>query len=95
MPDPRFLYIMSAVVLVALVAWVAVVLLRAPPSPPAAPSPGGPGDPKHPTNPAAPSAKRAQSNPEARSELRNSRSRLDSHLEIQDEPAEGGPNDRE
>jgi hypothetical protein len=93
MPDPRFLYIVSAVVLVALVAWVVLVWMRAPPNPPAPPgqSPRAPSDPKHPTDPAAPAAKRAQSQPDAKGELRSSKPALDSHLEIQDEPAGSEP----
>jgi hypothetical protein len=57
MPDPRVLYMVTAVVVLALVAWVVIVLAR----------PDG----------------KAKTSPEGKPA--KSRSRLDSHLEIQDQ----------
>jgi hypothetical protein len=88
MPDPRVLYVVTAVVVLALVVWVIVVLAR-PAGKPLASSGAVLG---HPSNapsdafkdgdPPEKAARPAKS--EATQALSRSRPRLDSHLEIQD-----------
>jgi hypothetical protein len=93
MPDPRFLYIVSAVVVLALVAWVIAVLLWAPSRPvdSAAPPSKGPDDPDRSSkNQPGGSTSRPPSSPSgAGEELRSSKPPINSHLEIQDEPDKG------
>jgi hypothetical protein len=90
MPDPRVLYIVTAVVVLALVVWVVVVLARPLEKPRAAIA----GTETQPSNAPPAHAKAADgdekvSQPSRAAEsLRQSRPRLDSHLEIQDQPEE-------
>jgi hypothetical protein len=96
MPDPQVLYVVTAVVVLALVVWAVVVLARPAGNPGASlePNQAQPSDapPVHAEQ--APPAKEGSQGPKAEGaeSLRRSRSRLDSHLEIQDQPekSEGG-----
>src|SRR5271165_5054641 len=94
MPDPRSLYIVTAVVVTGLVAWVIAVLARAPaivkapaadagdkPAPKADPAP-----PKSAPPPPEPAAKGDGTPKDARTSGVSTKPLLDSHLEIQDEP---------
>jgi hypothetical protein len=98
MPDPRVLYVVTAVVVLALVVWVVVVLAR-----PAGKPQASLGAMRvQPSN--APPARVEQGEPaekasqppkaEAAESLRRSRSRLDSHLEIQDQPEDESDEER-
>lgn len=99
MPDPRVLYVVTAVVVLALVVWVIVVLAR-PAGKPLASSGLALG---HPSNapsdglkggdPAERAVRPAKS--EATQSLSRSRPRLDSHLEIQDQPDDSSDEERE
>jgi hypothetical protein len=71
MPDPRVVYIVTAVVVAALFVWVIAVLTR---SPPQAPRAAGPLDPTD-----------AKDTKDAK-DTQKSRPPLNSHLEIQDTP---------
>ncbi len=100
MPDPRVVYMVAAVVVLALVVWVVVVLVRPPSEPQALPdvTPGAPA--KASTPPVAgaqkaeasdpPIAAKTATKPDSRESLLRSRPRLDSHLEIQDHPDDDG-----
>jgi hypothetical protein len=99
MPDPRVVYMVAAVVVLALVVWVVVVLVRPPSEPQALPdvTPGTPAKPSSP--PVAgddkteasgpPISAKPTTKPESRESLLRSRPRLDSHLEIKDHPEDG------
>jgi negative regulator of sigma E activity len=97
MPDPRVVYIVAAVVVLALVVWVVVVLVRPSSEPQALPE-GIPAKPSTPpvaepgkteplpaADPSTASNTTSAMSAEARDALRRSRPRLDSHLEIQDQ----------
>jgi|HubBroStandDraft_1064217.scaffolds.fasta_scaffold29659_3 hypothetical protein len=91
MPDPRVVYIVTAVVVLALVVWVVIVLARPEGEALAAPS----GDQAKPSTvpPAQIEKVSRNSNAESREALLRSRPRLDSHLEIQDQPDDAGDAD--
>jgi flagellar biosynthesis/type III secretory pathway M-ring protein FliF/YscJ len=95
LPDPHVLYVVSAVVVLALVAWVIVVVTRAPPlqGPPAQQPPTKEAEKAPPAaHPEKEGGETADKGPDKASEPaapRPSRSRLDSHLEIQDEKPGG------
>jgi len=85
MPDPRVVYIVAAVVVLALVVWVVVVLVQPAPAPRAGPEGEAP---KPSTAPPPQVGRVSQGSTGAAGSLRPSRPPLNSHLEIQDEPAE-------
>ncbi|MGO9838432.1 MAG: hypothetical protein ACLP1X_29985 [Polyangiaceae bacterium] len=83
MPDPRVVYIVTAVVVLALVVWVVIVLARPDAEPQAA---SGADEAKPVIAPPSQVEKVLRSsNAEAKEALLRSRPRLDSHLEIQDQ----------
>ncbi len=89
MADPHLLYIVTAVVVLALVAWVIVVLARAPVLPPAPPKgdgtePSASPPPRAVPEEPKPAASKAEE-PKPAAEAEPPKSRLDAHLEIQDE----------
>jgi hypothetical protein len=86
MADPQVLYIVSAVVVLALVAWVIVVTARAPALPYARKNAEtvSAGPPAPAPSPAASPASEASPKEDA-ADVSERKSRLDAHLEIQDE----------
>jgi len=90
MPDPRVLYIVTAVVVLALVIWVVLVLAR-----PAREPQASPGEQTKPTSAPPPQTEKASQAPETESAEALRRRRLDSHLEIQDQPGESDEGERE
>jgi hypothetical protein len=100
MADPQILYVVSAVVVLALVAWVIVVIARAPPLPyarknpetvlgattPARPASAPPAAPPDPPDP----PKAPPPEPPSEGEASGRTSKLDAHLEIQDENTASG-----
>jgi cell division protein FtsN len=105
MADPQILYVVSAVVAMALVAWVIVVNAKAPPLPyarknvetvstaPAAPTPApaAASTPPAATSEIAGAPKKEQPSASEEPEGSDRKSKLDAHLEIQDEQGGGKP----